>query len=143
MKRRAPHDGPIAHLIAAEDEPRHAARVEHQDSARREQQVIDVNESAHAVGHQHLMRRLVGDSIQARQQRLAARPALIGADADIAAGPDQHAAPRRPQSIAARFEGRSFERRGQRLERGRQVQHVLRQLEQPAERARERRPACR
>ena len=33
--------------------------------------MIDVNEAAHAVGHQDLMRRFVGDAIQAREERLA------------------------------------------------------------------------
>jgi hypothetical protein len=50
--------------------PGHAARVEHQHAARREQQMVDVDEAAHAVGHQHLMRGFVGDAIQAREQRL-------------------------------------------------------------------------
>ena len=58
----AAHDGPIAHLVAAENQAGNAARVEHQHAARREQQVIDMNESAHAVGDEHLVHRLEGDA---------------------------------------------------------------------------------
>src|ERR1700733_14808404 len=65
------------------------AGVEHQESARRQQKMIDVNVAPHPVGHQHLMGGLVGDSIQACEELLAPRAALICADRNIAAGPDQ------------------------------------------------------
>src|SRR5580692_1846009 len=70
-KPATPDDGPIAHLIAAEDQTRNAPRVEHQESPRREQQMIDVDVAAHPVGNQHLMSRLVGDSIEASEELLA------------------------------------------------------------------------
>ena len=85
----AGHDGPVAHLIAAEDQSGHAPGVEHQHAARRQQQMIDVDEAAHAVGHQHLMRRFVGDALQAREQRLAPGAAPVGAESHVAAGADQ------------------------------------------------------
>ena len=101
----AAHHGPIAHLIAAENQARDAPRVEHQKPPRRQQQMIDVDVAAHSVGDQHLMRGLVGDPVQARQQRLAPGTALIGADRHIAAGAEhqQRRAGRNPLRLDAKI----------------------------------------
>jgi len=74
----AAHDGPIAHLIAAEDQPRDAPGIEYQNSARRQQQMIDVYEAAHAIGDQHLVGGGRRNPLQACQQRLSARSSLVG-----------------------------------------------------------------
>jgi hypothetical protein len=52
--------------------------------------MVDMDEPAHAVGNEHLVRRLERHAFQARQQGTAARPTLICAQTPIAAGEQQH-----------------------------------------------------
>ena len=52
--------------------------------------MVDVDEAAHAVRHQDLMHRLVGDSIQPHQQGFAPGAALVGAQAHVAPGAQDH-----------------------------------------------------
>ncbi len=51
--------------------------------------MIDMDEPAHAVGNEHLVRRLERNTFQARQQGTAARPALVRAHAPVTAGEQQ------------------------------------------------------
>jgi len=74
----AAHDRPIAHLIAAEYQARYATRIENQDSARRQEYVVYVDEAAHAIRNENLMRGCQGYTLQSRQQRFAPRAAPIG-----------------------------------------------------------------
>ncbi len=51
---RAIHDRPFGHLIATEDVALHVAQIHDENSARREQQEINMESGTHPIGHQHV-----------------------------------------------------------------------------------------
>ena len=80
------HDGPVAHLIAAEDIAGDIAQIDHDHAARGQQQKIHVQRAALAVRHQH-----VAQVIEAAAGYREARAPRACAGADPSATAEQPA----------------------------------------------------